>query len=301
MPSPIEVVLVPALMILIGFILKEKSFLKQSDREILSDIVLYIALPSMIFINLHNARISHDMLLLPIAGLVLSFLLLIIAYLYCRIRKYSKKTTWTIMIAASLMNTGFIGFPVAFGVYGSEGFLNAIFFDLSTSLLIIAYGIILSGKTGKSKKETVKKSLSFIPIWAVVFALIFNALGISLPYVADTILDYFAQATIPLIMICVGLSLDFKNIKDNLTDSIAVSFIKLIMSPLIISILLSLANIKGMAFNVGVLEAGMSTAMSALVLSIAYDLDSNLMGSVIFSDVVLSVFSLTAIITLLGC
>ena len=300
MPSPIEVILIPALMILIGFVLKEKSFFKQSDRDLLSKIVLYIALPSLIFINLYDADISRNMLFLPIIGVILSFILLIVGYSYSKMRGYSKKTTWTIIIASSMMNTGFIGFPVTLGVYGNAGFLNAMFFDLSTSIIFIIYGILLVRGFGGDKKEVVKQTISFIPIWAMILALIFNFLNISLPYVANEILDYFAQATIPLIMLCLGISLDFKSLGEKLSDSLAVSVIKLIISPAIIFVLLTLFKIKGMAFNVGILEAGMSTAMNGLVLSITYDLDTDLMGSLIFTNVILSVFTLTAIITLLA-
>ena len=163
MASPIEVILIPTLMIIFGFILKQTSFFKQNDRDLLSNIVLYIALPSMIFINLHKANISHDMLYLPILGLATSILLAVIAYTYCKIRNYSKKTTWTIILASSMMNTGFIGFPVTLGVYGSPGFLNAVFFDLSTSVLIIVYGIILGilRKVGLSKRSRTAYQIAY--------------------------------------------------------------------------------------------------------------------------------------------
>lgn len=300
MASPIEVILIPTLMILLGFILKKISFLKQSDRTILSNIVLYIALPSMIFINLSKANVSQDMLFLPILGIAISLMLLVIAYLYCKMRGYSKRTSWTIMIASSIMNTGFIGFPVTLGVYGNTGFLYAVFFDLSTAILIILYGVLLAKEFGGNRKEVIRQAVSFIPVWAVIFALIFNYFSIPIPYVAENILNYFGQATIPLIMLCLGLSLDFENIGSNIGDSMVVSVIKLIIAPAIAFVILTFLKIKGMAFDVGILEAGMSTAMNALVLSITYDLDSDLMGSLIFTNVLLSVFTLTAIITLLG-
>lgn len=299
MPSPIEVVLVPTVMILLGVLLKQINFLKQSDRDLLSKIVLYIALPAMIFINLKDADISSNMIYLPVLGIITSCLLLVIAYAYCRLNNYSKRTTWTIMIAASIMNTGFIGFPVSLGVFGNEGFLHAVFFDLSTSSLVVAYGIILAKEFGGDRREVLKKAVSFMPIWGVIFGLIFNFFNIPLFYVAENVIDYFGQATIPLIMLSLGLSLDFKNVGENIKDSLAVSVIKLVIAPAIIFILLLALNIKGMAFNIAILEAGMSTAGNALVLAIEYGLDADLMGSMIFTNVVLSVFTLTAIISFL--
>lgn len=299
MPSPIEVILIPTLMIFLGYVLKCLGVFKAEHREILSNIVLYIALPSMIFINLRTADVSGDMLFLPVLGLATSGILLTVAYIYCRLRNYSKKTSWTIMIAASIMNTGFIGFPVTLGVFGNDGFLHALFFDLSTTAMVVMYGVVLAGKFGGDRKRAVRQIVTFIPLWALLFALIFNVLNLEIGYVAETILNYFAQATIPLILLCLGLSLDFKNIGSNISDSLVVSVIKLVLAPAVIFVLLTAFKINGMAFNVGVLEAGMSTAMNALVLAITYDLDTDLMSSLIFTNVVLSVFTLTAIISML--
>lgn len=253
----------------------------------------------MIFINLRTANISHDMLFLPVLGIATSFILLIVAYFYCRVRNYSKKTAWTIMIASSIMNTGFIGFPVCLGVFGNEGFLNALFFDLSTTTMLVIYGVVLANEFGGDKWEVIKNTLTFMPLWAMIFALIFNVFNIPLIYVVENILNYFAQATIPLIMLAIGLSLDYRNIKSYLSDSIMVSIFKLALAPMIMFILASFLKLNGMAFNIAVLEAGMSTAGNSLVLAVQYDLDKDLMGSLIFSTVVLSVFTLTVIITFL--
>lgn len=299
MPSPVEVILIPTLMIILGFILKQTSFLQESDRDILSKIVLYIALPSMIFINLRQATISHDMLYLPFIGLINGFILLGIAYVYCRARNYSKKTTWTIILATSLMNTGFIGYPVSLGVFGNEGFLNALFYDLSTSILVVSYGIVLAKEFSGDRRQVIIDTVTFVPLWAMIFAFIFNIFDIQLFYVAEKILEYFAQATIPLIMLAIGLSLDYGHIKNYLSDSLVVAVFKLVVSPLIVFILLLLVNIKGVTFNTAILEAGMSTAGNALVLAVAYDLDKDMMASIIFTNVVLSLFTLTIIISLL--
>lgn len=299
MASPIEVILIPALMMLLGFSLKHIGFLKAQDRDLLSNIVLYVALPAMIFTNLRTAEIASDMLFLPILGIATSILLLIPAYAYCRFRNYDERTTWTILIASSIMNTGFIGFPVCLGVFGQTGFLDAVFYDLSTSAMVVAYGVILARKFAGNTGEVIKNTVTFMPLWAVIFGLIFNILNIPVGYVLDSILNYFAGATIPMIMLALGLSLDFANVGGNLTDSLVVAFIKLMIAPLIILILLTILNVRGLPFNVAILEAGMSTAGNALVLAITYDLDKDLMGSIIFTNVVLSVITLTAIISVL--
>ena len=299
MPSSLEVILVPTAMILVGFFLKRLSILKSSDSTLLSKIVLNISLPALIFVNLSKAKVSFDMLMLPFLALVLSSILICIAYAFCRIRGYNRKTTWTIILATSMMNTGFIGFPVSLGVFGNDGFLHAIFFDLSTTILFIVYGMILVKEFGGSRNEVLKQSLKFIPLWAVVFAVIFNIFNIPIFNLAANVLDYFANSTIPLIMLSLGLTIDFNAIGRSIGDSFFVSFVKLVISPCIIFIILSILNIRGMTFNIAILEAGMSTAMNALVLAITYNLDTKLMSSMIFTNVILSLFTLTGIISIL--
>ena len=100
-------------------------------------------------------------------------------------------------------------------------------------------------------------------------------------------------------MLALGLTLDFKEIRKYIKDSLFVSGLRLVLSPILMFTVLSVIHLSGMAFNVAVLEAGMSTAMNALVLSISYNLEDKLMSSCIFIDVLLSLISLTVIINFL--
>ena len=296
MANPLEIILIPTLMIVLGYVLKKYGTLKAQDSKVLSKIVLNVSLPALIFVNISKANIISDMILLPFAGLSLSFILMVIAYLYCRIRDYSKVKTWTIIIASAMMNTGFLGFPINLGVFGNDGFINAIFFDLSTTVIFVIFGMLLVGIFGGKRGEVLKQSVSFIPLWAVILGLIFNIFNIRYGYVIDTTLNYLSQATVPLIMMSLGLTLDFTEIRHAIGDSFFVSFVKLILSPIIIFLLLSLINFGGLSFKVAVLEAGMSTAMNALVLSINYNLDIELMSSIIFTNTILALITLTGLI-----
>ena len=116
-------------------------------------------------------------------------------------------------------------------------------------------------------------------------------------YVLKNVFTYLGNSTTPLIMLSLGLTIDFREIKHYLKDSLLISLLRLVVSPLLMFGILSAIHLTGLAFNVAVLEAGMSTAMNALVLSITYNLDNKLMSSCIFTDVLLSLVTLTAIIT----
>ncbi|WP_288975825.1 AEC family transporter [uncultured Methanosphaera sp.] len=297
MVNPIEIILIPTIMIIIGYALKRNNVLNAKDSTTLSKIVINISLPSLIFVNLSSAHINSNMAILPVASFAVSMVCMLLAYLFSRSRGYSKIKTWTLMIAAAMMNSGFIGFPITLGVFGNEGFLNAIFYDLATTVLFVMFGMILVGEFGGDKKDVVKNGLKFVPLWAVILGLLFNFSHIEMGYVLKNVFTYLGNSTTPLIMLSLGLTIDFREIKHYLKDSLLISLLRLVVSPLLMFGILSAIHLTGLAFNVAVLEAGMSTAMNALVLSITYNLDNKLMSSCIFTDVLLSLVTLTVIIT----
>lgn len=300
MPSSVEIILVPAVMILLGILLKKLGVLVEKDGNTLVKIVLDVSLPSLIFINVSSSVINGEMLFMPIIAFGLSIICIFIAYIYSKLRGYGKIKTWTIIILLSMINTGFIGYPVVLGVFGNEGFLYAVFYDFSTSILLVIFGMILTSLFGGNKKKVIKNSLTFVPLWAVIIGVIFNVLHIGLPYVLESSLNYLGASTIPLIMLSVGLKIRFENFKSSVSDTLFITVSRLLLSPIILYTILTQFGFTGFLLNVSVLQSAMPTAMNSLVLAITYDLDMNITNSVIVLTTICSVVTLPLIMTLLS-
>lgn len=297
MTASFEIILVPTIMIMVGLFLKHFNFLNSSDSQVLNKIVVNIALPCLIFINLSKATINPEVMVLPVTAIFLVFTTAVMAYIYSRFRNYSKSTTWTIILASSMMNTAFIGYPVIMGVLGNEGFISSIFYDMAMALMFVLYAMILVGVFGGNKRQVIRDGLTFMPLWAVLFALIFNFFNIELGYVLETSLGYLSQATIPLIMLSLGLTLDLNSVKSNISDTAFILFTRLLFAPILILIIYKALDIQSLIYNVAVLDSAMPIAMNCLVLSINYDLDNELMASAIFLSTILCVVTLTLFIT----
>lgn len=299
MVNAVEVILVPTLIIIVGIVLKKFNILKEEDSSLLSKLVINVTLPSLIFTNIATANISGEMIFLPFISFGVSFMGMVIAYSYSRIRSYSKIKTWSIILLLSLMNTAFIGYPVVLGVFGNEGFLYAIFYDLAIVIMLVLFGMILSTIFGGNKKQVLVDGLSFVPLWAVIFGLIFNLFNIPLGYVLESSLTYLGQATIPLIMLSLALTLNLKSFKSYMSDTIFVSMFRLLIIPIMLYFILVTLGFKGFLLDVSVLQSAMPTAMTVLVLAITYDLDVELVSAIVFVDTVLAVFSLPLLINFL--
>ena len=281
-------------MILIGALCKKIGLLKEEDVETLNNIVINIALPCMIF----NALYSADVSLLPTLSILTVYMLItslivgILTYSLLKILGWDRKKIWSFMVVVVLGNTGFLGYPITQGIFGNAGLIRAVFCDVSTSIIFVVLSFILIILFGGTMKTAVKKILTFMPLWAIVLGILFNIFHIPITSVGSTVVGYLAGATIPLIMISLGLSLNIRGLTNHLKEVSLASILKLVIYPLIALGVLSLLHVTGFNHTNGFIEATMSSAMLGLVIAITYKLDWELTSDCIFTT---TLFSLVTI------
>ncbi len=287
------------LMVLLGYILKRIDLLKVTDINTLNKIVINVAMPCMVFITIYNVNFSilPKLITMPLVGLTIGTCSGLLTYIILTIKKYPKKKKWALILPVSLGNTAFLGFPVTLGVFGSEGLVRAIFYDISSLVMFLSLSAILMFKFGGELKDAIKSLFSFPALWAVLIGILFNFLNIPIGEIFDIAINYLAAATIPLIMLSLGLSLQFKGIKEGIKSTSFVSFIKLIIAPIFAFFLLGFLGFSGLEHAVGITEAAMPCSMLTLVLAIDHDLDFKLTTNCIIISVI---FSLISIPVLLG-
>jgi auxin efflux carrier (AEC) len=295
-----ETIVAIVALILIGYLCRRIEFLKPEDTQILNKIVLYIAIPSLIFLAMYQADLSNIGILGTITFICIAVGLICggIAYLFASIKNYPNKKSWSLITTSAMFNSGFLGYPVILGVFGGLGLVRAVFFDIGNTALFILFGVILMSIYGGSYQAIIRRSVLFPPFLAFVLGILLNLMNFPLGSIVPNILDYLSGAAIPLIMISLGLSLEFKEVYQHITAASFVSIIKLIIAPIVALILVSLLGFSGFNYSVTVVEAGMPSAMLSLVLAITYNLDIKLTAACIFLSTSLSMLSLTLLILL---
>jgi malate permease and related proteins len=299
--NSIETIVAIVILILIGYICRRLDFLKSENRQILNKISLYIAIPSLIFLAMYNADLSHIqtlgsiILICILVGLICGFL----AYIFASLKKYPTKTKWSLITTSAMFNSGFLGYPLVLGVFGSVGLVRAVFFDVGNTLLFILFSIILMLSYGGTYQQIARRSILFPPFLAFVLGILANSYHLPLGLVLNNVLDYLSGAAIPLIMLSLGLSLEFNEVKEYFTAASVVSAIRLVISPLIAISLITLIGLSGLNYSVTIVEAGMPSGLLSLVLAITYHLDVKVSAACIFLNTTLSMVSLTILILLL--
>lgn len=296
--NSVETIIPILIMMLIGYFLKQLSILNADQSIILNKIVINITIPSLIFLALYNIDLTILPSIAPITVIciLVSFTCVFIAHILAKVNNYPKNTRWSIILTSSMFNSGFIGYPFVFGVFGVEGLVRAVFYDLGSMILFITFGILLLSIYGGKFTTILKRAFIFPPLWAVILALLLNYTNFSIGPLALNTLKYLSGAAIPLIMISFGLSLEFRGMREYIKSIFSVSIIKLILAPSIAFIIVLFLGMGELEKWVTVVEAGMPPAMLSLVLAIDYNLDIKTASSCIFTSTMLSLITIPIIL-----
>ncbi len=299
--SSTETILAIILMILIGYLAKRIGLLKAEDSVTLNKIVVNITIPALIFLAMYGADLSNIKVLVPITliCIVTGSLCGLIVYLFSSAKGYSKKTKWTLVGTSTLFNSGFLGYPVVLGIFGSVGLVKAVFFDMGSTILFICLGIFFILLFGGKYTPIIRRTLLFPPLWAIILGILANILHFNFGFIPLNVLKYLSGAAIPIIMISLGLSLEIGGLKNYFGAASFVSITRLIISPIIAFALVYSFGLSGLGGTVTVVEAGMPSAMLSLVLAASYDLDIKAAAACIFMSTILSMISLPILIYML--
>ncbi|WP_462315177.1 AEC family transporter [Methanobrevibacter sp.] len=289
------------IMIGLGYFLKRIEFLSEKDIDPFNRIVMYILMPCMIFHAIYSADLSllSKLGILPFIILASSFVTGIVSYFILRQMKLDDITLWSVLVTVMIANTAFMGYPVTLGIFGQDGFLRAIFCDMATLCIFLILSFVLIMKFGGTVKTAVKKITFFPPLWAVILGLGFNFFNIPIGPIIDNTVNYLGQGAIPLIMIALGLSIDFSAIRRSKSMIVFTSIMKLAFFPLVAFIVASQIGLVDLQFKISVVEAAMPSGMMSLLLAITYKLDYELTSDCILINTVISLITLPAIIMIL--
>ncbi|MBR3112965.1 MAG: AEC family transporter [Methanobrevibacter sp.] len=289
------------IMIGLGYFLKRIDFLSEKDIEPFNKIVMYILMPCMIFHAIYSADLSllPKLAILPFVILASSFATGIVSYFILRSIGLDDIKLWSVLVTVMIANTAFMGYPVNLGVYGQEGFLRAIFCDMATLCIFLLLSFVLILKFGGTVKSAFKKIIFFPPLWAVVLGLGFNWLNVPIGPILDNTVNYLGQGAIPLIMVTLGLSIDFSALSRSKSMIAFTSVMKLAFFPLVAFFIASQLGLVDLQYNVSIIEAAMPSGMMSLLLAITYKLDYELTSDCILINTVISLITLPAIMMLL--
>lgn len=176
------------------------------------------------------------------------------------------RSIYTLM--ATFSNLGFMGIPIARSLYGSEGVVYVSLYILIYNLIAYTYGMSLARRAACEKNgmepekaglaDTVRSIIN-PGVVAALFALVIFATRIDLPQPAVLLCNYMGDATVPLSMMMIGISIAKADLRSYLKDVRMYLFIllRMVALPIIVALLMRNMGFDPVVFGVFIIELAM--------------------------------------------
>ncbi|MCI1715615.1 AEC family transporter [Clostridium sp.] len=256
------------LIVLFGFILKKTNIINNEFQKELSNFLLKAVLPVSILSsssNLFSPQLSKGLATTAVVCLIYYILTLILAHVITKLFRINNSHNKIFITMSVFANVGFIGFPLAEQLYGNNGLLYTVVYNMFYQIFLFTYGINLLSDDKKTNLISIFKS----PISLASFVTI--AIYLS-PYRFPKFISESMSAVggmiVPLSMIIIGCTLVDMKPMEILKDKYAhfVTFIRLILFPAVVILLLQLLGVRGeVAIVIAILSSLPSGSLNVIL------------------------------------
>lgn len=283
------------LLILIGIYARKKEIITDSTRKNLSDLLIKVILPCNI-ISSFNVNLTIELIIQSVKVLIISFGIQFLCIFFSKILyiKVEHRKQMILKYATICSNCGFMGLPVAYGVYGTQGLLYASIALIPVRIFMWSAGLSLFTET--NKKTMIKALLIHPCIIAVYIGFIILFSRVQLPQFLQKTIESVGNCNSAVSMIIIGAILaeiDVKTVISKLT--MYYSFVRLIFIPLIVLIILKSFRLESMIIGVSIIMTAMPAGSTTAILASQYGCDFKFASKCIFASTMLSLITIPII------
>ena len=264
-------------MILAGVVLAKKGIIDESGRRCLTDLCVNIIIPCNI---LKSCFIQLDVSVLRSCALVflvgVSIQLLCVVFNKFLFNSYPEQQKKVLQYCTIVSNGGFLGNPVAEGIYGSMGLLYASMFLIPMRVVMWSVGTsyFIAG-SNMDRKKVLHNVLTHPCLVAVYLGLLVMAVQVPLPYIVTQPITYIGNCNSAITMFIIGTILadvDLRTIISRTT--VLFSVFRLVLLPAIAFGLSLLLGMERVAAGVSVIMTGMPAGSTAAIFAARYGSDA---------------------------
>jgi predicted permease len=213
--------------------------------------------------------------------------------------KFDRRKRPILVLATAFSNCGFIGYPVALSLFGSQGVLYTSIFCIPFNLLMYSYGVM--SFTGRPSLKSVGQSLFNAPQICTAVGLVIFLFSIPLPSAVVATLETVGAMTTPLSMFVIGAMLADMPVRDVMrgADVYYLSVMKLIVAPGVAYAVLRALGGEPTIVAICVVLIAMPSASMVGVFAERYDGNRRAASRCVFVTTVLSVITIPGILAFL--
>lgn len=228
------------IIIILGFIAKKANFLKKEDGYVLGRLILTITLPCALIVNASAMEFNEFSIFLILLGITCNLLTVFISSIITKDKSNISRAVY--MINSSGYNIGNFAMPFITVFFPSVIVGYACMFDVGNAIMGLGGVYCIASKyiDGSSKitiNSFIKKMFNSIPL-VVYFSLIFISIfKLEIPNSIFSIASTIGASNSVLVMLMIGILLEFNISKKDLKDTVTIILIRLCVSVLMTLIL----------------------------------------------------------------
>lgn len=200
------------LLIALGYFLKRINYLKATDSQVLSMLVLNVTLPSLVIVNLNSADLNMSFSILPIMMIVYGIVAKIIVIWF--FRKYSNQMRGSVGMMTGSMNIGLFAYPLVNAIWPEKGMVYFGMADIGGAMIMFGLTYFVGsyfseGEDQFNFKFLGKKLIQSVPLVTYIVMFTLNMSNIHIWKPAIDFFSILSKANMPLSMILLGVMLSF--------------------------------------------------------------------------------------------
>ena len=284
----------------VGAFLRKKEMVTSRDKRVLTDLVINLVLPCNIIMSFHM-EFSREILEQGLMIITISCVIQAMCMVFSKVlfNHFSKEQKMILQYGTICSNAGFLGNPVAEGIYGPLGLLYASVYLIPQRIVMWSAGISFFTEA-PDRKTLVKKVLTHPCIVAVFLGVGMMISQIPVPTVILQSVDTIGKCTTALTMLLIGVILaeaDARTIISKTTMGFAV--LRLVLIPGVVFLGCKVVGVPELIGGLSVILAAMPAGTTTAILAVKYNGDEEFATKCVVLTTLLSVVMIPVWCTLI--
>ena len=276
-------------MMAVGFCARKLKLVSGTGKKEITNLVLYLILPANIitsFLVEFSEELLRDcVIILIVSVLIQAFCLFYGKLIYRRQPENRKKN---LVYATICSNSGFLGNPVAEGIYGAPGLMLASIFLIPQRIMMWSEGLAIYTES-RGGKGILKSVLTHPCVIACMIGIVLMLTRAKVPDVILTPLKTLGRCNTAMSMLVIGMILAEADLKTIIDRTILwFTLNRLILIPLVIFLALRFLPVSSLVRGDSVILAAMPAGATTSMLAAKYDRDPGFAAKLVAFSTLLS-------------
>lgn len=285
--------LIMTILAIVGILSFKFKIIDSQFNKKLSELVLTLFTPILLFISF-QIDIDNSLIQGFKISILLSVLSFILVWVISKIFTSNQQKDYAAVEHISLIysNCGFIGIPLALGIFGTEGVLYMTVYVAVMNFLIWSHGIIVM--SGKSDISSIKNVFKSPTILAILLGILFFLLKIHIPGIIREPLELLAGMNTPMAMIVAGVNIAQTDMKKAFFKArlYLITIVKLVLMPIILALLLKMTPIPTTVKAIAILSVSCPSGVTGSLFALRFKKDALYASEIFAITTVFSTFSI---------